>query len=151
VANFIHGSEVKSAIGLRIFPDWLIQASETGFNAFVGDRQIALDAVVADDVGMRIPGFALCQRGELHLGSVVIRVVRQDDVGAGFFHDIAKTPCRTAVGFKPEAVGSFRCDIDCSVSKPVECCASPLGRKMRFAVVLHRNKRGYCAERMTGR
>ena len=55
MANFIHGSEVKSAIGLRIFPDWLIQASETGFSAFVGDRQIALDAVVADDVGMRIP------------------------------------------------------------------------------------------------
>src|SRR2546422_4169361 len=77
-------------------------------------------------------------------------MVGQDDIGSRLLGDLAKTPRRIRVDFKPEAgrpVGSY---VNRSVSKPVEIRTAPLRCKMRLATVLYRNKRGDCAKRMTG-
>jgi hypothetical protein len=59
----------------------LVDAAESRFGAFVGNRQKALHAFTADYIRMSITGFSLRQCGQLLLGSVGIGVVGQDDVG----------------------------------------------------------------------
>src|SRR5207245_9747640 len=59
----------------------LVEAAESRFGAFVGDRQKALYAFIADYIRMSITGFSLRQCGQLLLGSVGIGMVGQDDVG----------------------------------------------------------------------
>jgi Luciferase-like monooxygenase len=59
----------------------LVEAAESRFGAFVGNRQKALHAFIADYIRMSITGFSLRQCGQLLLGSVGIGMVGQDDVG----------------------------------------------------------------------
>ena len=69
----------------------LIQPREARFRAFVGDGQEALDALGADDVGMRFTRFAFCQRRQFRFRAVGVGVIGQNDIRAGSRHDVPKT------------------------------------------------------------
>src|SRR5471030_2363567 len=61
---------------------------EAGLRALVHDGEIALHAVDADHVGIRIAGLARLERGQLDLRSVEDRVIRNQHIGAGLQGDV---------------------------------------------------------------
>src|SRR5712692_2447428 len=75
----------------------VLHASQAGLRALVDDGQVALDAVRADHVGMRIARLPPLERRQLGLRSVEDRVIRNDHVGAGRRGNLLEPACRRAV------------------------------------------------------
>src|SRR5437867_6558083 len=94
----------------------LVEAAESRFGAFVGDRQKALHAFIADYIRMRITDFSLRQCGQLLLGSVGIGMVGQDDVGTRLGDDVAETACGLLIGFEHKPFQPIRCYVRRPVS-----------------------------------
>src|SRR4029077_16033563 len=112
----------------------LFEAQQSRLCALADHCQISLDAVVAYDVRIRIAGLSSRQRGQLHLRAILIWMIGDEHVRAGFCHSLAKAIRGAAVSLKPELLGLVRRD------REVESCTPPLSGNMRLSLIPYRNQ-----------
>src|SRR5438132_13956855 len=81
---------VTVATGQGISERRRAQTREPCPRAFADHRHVTRDAAVADDVRIRIAGLALRQRGELRVCTVLVRMIRDEHIGARLLYRIAE-------------------------------------------------------------
>ena len=63
---------------------------QSGQRALAHHRQIAQDVGIANDEGMRFTSLAIRERGQLIGRAILVRMVRDEHIGAGLLHRVAK-------------------------------------------------------------